>query len=415
MTSDFDQERCTCIKSVVQKMGLGRQYPAGLARVGGYGAPKRFAHQDGESWLQQMRRCAEAFRDTARAAMGDWAPFEALLDTVATEGISFIHDSELMLLVPALAPFNLMSGGDTELSWAAMLVQPLLLGVGESSTNFATFSSSTGPSARRMQQLLRTLGRVPFIFAAADNAAVDLVRQLGDQSLFYRNMWHCGCAKDVAPDHPPPDHPPPIEPPPIEPPWDVLDNDPEAVRCPTCRDRLERLHRFLALPVDLLLAAVQHAHGKKKKSPLCVGLAVGRKGAVRLDGLAARHPAMKRMEMVHPGVLNHTMTDAEILAVLEGWAARSNSLNELFDTNDKKARRNPTEAITIYLQLRKRLLIPFIEAWADEQLRAGGAKGLSVEEARARLDATNRLAASLERHCAELDAFIAKHTGSEGK
>jgi hypothetical protein len=186
--------------------------------------------------------------------MDDWAPFEALVESVTKSGIGAIADSLLMLLVPALAPFNMMSSGKqkTELTWAAMLLQPLLLGVGESSTNFATFASSAGPSAQRLQQLLRTLGRVPFAFAAADNAAVDLARQLGNPQLLYARLWLCSSCASLPVD--------PVDPPPVEPPWDCVDDDPARVSCPACRERLVRLHRFLTLPLALLLAAVKHAN-----------------------------------------------------------------------------------------------------------------------------------------------------------
>ncbi len=261
------------------------------------------------------------------------------------------------------------------------------------------------PKRASLQQVLRTLGRTPFV-AAADNAAVDLVRQLDDPALAWTRLWHCGDCKL------PPD-PPPVQPPPVEPPWDVLMDDPKKCLCERCRLRLQRLHLFLALPLLLLQAAVTWSESKRKEKTTVprIVVAVGEKAKVRiaaLDSTMFKH----RQPLTHPGVLNHDQSDVKITLLLKEWVSWSAETSKVLCGDEKDKRKKPPSHISLFCQLRKRQLIRFVEELTVE---SASEKVSSVQETRAHVAAVNKMAATLEKWCADLDAFIIARTGEPGE
>ncbi len=372
-----------------------------------------------------MTRSARAFHSAALQAMTDWAQFETLIHDVERKGIAAIRDSELFALVPALAPLNLMTGRneDTEVTFETLLQQPVLLAVGESSTNFATFASSTGPSARRVQQLLRSFGKVSFAFAAADNVAVDLSKQLADPALCCSRLWRCsscsarpGEAQALPPD---PDR---------SARWDTLTERPDDIACETCRVQLTKLHLFMTLPLLLLRAALFHADPKGALASRRVTCAVGDKAQMRLRFLEPllRTVFLHQQDIEHTGVLNHAdaLTDEQIKATLTAWAEWSNRLHFVLQGQSAAVskRKRPISALALYLQFRKRQLVRFVDAWADAHVaQIVHARTMTEDEledaqatARAHILAANRMADVLEKWTDKMDAFIVSTAKTEG-
>ncbi len=190
------------------------------------------------------------------------------------EGIRAVEKFDHLVLVPALAPMNCRTDGATEMAWSTFLAHPIALVFSSTTAAFATFASSVSPAAARVQQMMRTVGKLQFVVAAAPSGPAcgtmqDLV-PLVPCSMCRATLRSAGEAVSL----------------------DDATLRKLTASCKKCDARHERLQLFLDLPCSLLRTVLIH-HDKgcaeAAEQARCYWRRRGRDGACTAGATAQWH------------------------------------------------------------------------------------------------------------------------------
>jgi hypothetical protein len=198
-----------------------------------------------------MAERIRAYHSSAAAAINDFGPFDKLLNDVTANGIEAITRFPNLVLVPSLAPFNCKTGTAPKVEWTTLLDEAVVIvSAPNPGAPFATFASSVKPASACLQQVLRGVGKVPFVVAVVSSGPA-----CGTMAELERLAPCEHCRGQHA---------------------EALDRDPStAVQhlvkvCHTCSGRYARLLRFMGFDEELLAAAIQHHADHSDAEPVCL-------------------------------------------------------------------------------------------------------------------------------------------------